>query len=119
MDSNVFRSVARNVPGHWTKGAYSDGQNNFCALGHLARALGQENGDWDGLDFRQANPYVELLTETIVEQYAEDYFLVHDVLQQVDMGSDVLIPEWNDAPGRTEDEVVAIFEKAAAKAEEL
>lgn len=94
--------------GRWAQGAYiRDGMGHlliraepnacFCVLGALAEASGiRPYKPWDGHDADRAR---EPLAETIG-------ITVHE------------IPEWNDAPERTQAEVVAKLREAAAKARE-
>ena len=112
MDAaRVLREAAKNVPGHWMQGFYGDGAGNYCAVGHIAKALGMDVDGYVKGERREPvwDDDVEALAlalgEVILEQYPES------------VGYHV--PNWNDAEGRTEEEVVAMFEKAAVKAEEI
>jgi hypothetical protein len=107
IDVNVLRKVRNNLPGHWYQGNYSDGHGNYCVLGHIAVALGEESGRYDDVGEYE---YYELLNTIIVEQYPE--------FAESSESSEYAMPRWNDEKSRTEDEVIAILEKAIAKAEE-
>jgi hypothetical protein len=110
MDTaEILRTARESLEGHWYQGHYGDGEGDRCAVGHIMSAAGI---DIDGyLSSRVGGPIwtrdvhaaVMLLGSVIKEQYP---------------GHDDNVPLWNDADGRTEDEVIAMFEKAAAKAEE-
>jgi len=109
IDVSVLRKMRTNIPGRWTTDAYYDEDTNgYCTLGHIALALGEETGEFDYVR-EEAMPYAQFIQEIVQEQYPE--FKRADELLN--------IPYWNDAPGRTEDEVVAVMDKAIAKAEEI
>lgn len=84
----------------WTQGAYYDDTGCHCAMGAIATALNvisTEPGD---------------LTEAEWERWSDDV----DHLAK-HLGDDV--DSWNDAPGRTADEVIAALHLAADAAEAL
>lgn len=109
IDVDILKTARENLPGHWFQGDFSDGQGNFCALGHLGYALGVADGNIDEFTDGRDMEYAVLLAELIKEQYPDFN----------PKGYNGSVAEWNDSEDRTEEEVIAIFDKAIARAEEM
>lgn len=104
MDANVFRTARENLPGHWMKGDFTDNQGNFCVLGHIAVALGEQNGNFDEMPDEITKPYHTVLSDIIDEQYHA--FGRYPV-------------DFNDGEETTEDDVVMVLDRAIAYCEEI
>lgn len=109
--SEVLRTARQNLPGHWYQGYYGDGEGNYCALGHLSVAAG-------------LNPrtiVTTALNDGDFSVYNDDVHAAYTVLQNVIVEQyphgPREIPIWNDDLNRTEDEVIAMFDKAILEAE--
>lgn len=93
---NEVLSKARDLiarPGGWYQGAYEspDGRA-FCALGAINRAAYEFDMAWS------IDAYVEL--DCVISEVWPGY---------------ASVPQFNDDPGRLQEEVVAMFEKAIAR----
>ena len=109
MDTVVFEKMRKNILGHWGKGDFST-PDGFCLLGHIAYALGEQDGDYINVS-GEAMPYAQFLSDIILEQYPE-------MNKTWDVTQGLPLAPWNDAPERTIDEVLMVVEKAIAKANE-
>ena len=109
---NPLREVITRLPGHWYKGGYGDGKGNYCGVGHLS-----EYGYNVGSSQEEMNEAFKLMNEVAFEQYPERATYV------INFGSDVQevaksFANFNDHPDTTEEEVIAVMEKAAVRFEE-
>lgn len=107
MSALAYLAEARDMiaEGRWVQNAfrvYNPDKKQFCycALGAVAFAAGEPEGDFDNLNTFDNKPVKEAL----------------DLLTAAS-GSPFGIPTWNDDPERTQDEVVALFNKAIDTAE--
>jgi hypothetical protein len=112
--SEVMRTARNTLAGHWFQGDYTDNAGRFCALGGLAVAMGQTDGIFDSIEAEHpestglAKELQDCVVKVIRQQYPE--YTTPSYLS--------LIVKWNDAEGRTENEVLAVFDKAALQLEE-
>lgn len=83
----TLRNARKLIARGWTRGAYSHGGTQFCAVGALHRVLEGQNGP---------------------------YMLAIDTLESVIGHPDVI--GWNDAPERTQEHVIVAFSLAIARA---
>lgn len=107
---NVIREALPKVPGHWHQGSLNDGRGNFCGIGHVRQVMennGIEIDNTSGLFFKIS----KIMNEVAGEQYPE-----RAVYNLSDMYS---FANFNDHPDTTEDEVVAVMEKAAVRFDEI
>lgn len=94
-------------PESWHQGsARNDNRTAFCSLGAIQEAV---SPNWEVE--RRMNRLLfdrswKVLAEIMVENYPELHL------------GDYPVPLWNDDPNRQHHEVIAMFEKAAAKAAE-
>jgi hypothetical protein len=104
---SIIREAMKNLPGHWYKGGKGDNQGNFCGIGHVVEIYDKKCGE-DEVDLEFPKT-IDLMNEVAREQYADritfDSMLMH-------------FAQFNDHPDTTEDEVLAVMEKAAIKLEE-
>lgn len=99
---NPIREAAKRLPGAWYQGEMSspDG-TKCCGLGHVGNVLGSSYSN----EFLDAWSIMDKVAE---EQYPDRVF-----------NSDLaMFPAFNDHPDTTEDEVVAVMEKAAVRWDE-
>jgi hypothetical protein len=96
---NPFLEAARRLPGHWFQGDMYDGEN-ACGIGHLSRVMNPEGNNLG--DFYEA---WNVLSAVAVEQYSDR--IVEDNSMKDKFA------KFNDHPDTTEDDVVAVMEKAA------
>jgi hypothetical protein len=102
MTDNPIRKAMQNLPGHWHKGNYADGQGNFCGLGHVGNVLGYSS--------------LNDITTSHVSEVQKTFDLLHNVAaEQYGVWS---FPEFNDREDTTEEQVLALMEKAAIKWDE-
>ena len=100
---NLIREAASRLPGHWHKGSMTDGNGNHCALGHLWEvSKSYEDSD---VERWRAFPYLD---KVAIEQYPDRVVDPDDHLSGL-----AAIAQLNDHPATTEDEIVAVMEKAA------
>jgi hypothetical protein len=112
---NVIGKAAKNVKGHWFQEAYYDGDGNFCGVGHLAKAYAEEHGldvseVFGGTFWGEILEIKKVMDKVAGEQYPERA-----------LDGDSIVPHFpffNDHPDTTEDEVIAVMEKAAVRWEE-
>lgn len=103
----ILKTAKANLPGHWHQGGYGDGVDKLCLMGHVLYATGED-----------VNQNVRTGTGTRwVTEASYTIRALHDVLEEQYPGV-YSVPDWNDDPERTEEEVIAILEKAIAKAGE-
>lgn len=112
---NSIREAAKNLPGHWHKGDYTDGQGNYCGIGHVLKASGLtdeqiEMGDGDFVEAR-----LDVLNKVAGEQFPDRAFTMPSAGIVVE---NPYFAYFNDHPDTTEDEVLAVMEKAAVVYEE-
>lgn len=101
---NFFRKAAESLPGHWHKGNYTDGQGNYCLIGHLLKVRGYSD-------------------EEIVSGYAEGNsvdaerieFLNVLAIKKFPERTTVFVADFNDHADTTEEEVVAFLSDAASE----
>lgn len=95
---NPIREAMNNLSGHWYKGGLSDGNGNNCGLGHVLRVSGST------YDAARC-----IMNNVAYEQYPDRSNF--DNLKG--------FASFNDHPDTTEEEVLAVMEKAAIKWDEL
>lgn len=101
---NIVREAASNLKGHWLQGKMRDGDNR-CGIGWLCETAKQTKLNDQvllGLSF---------MTEVVREQYPER-------LDGPEISSIPPFAKFNDHPHTTEDDVVAVMEKAAVRLDE-
>jgi hypothetical protein len=103
--SEVLRKAADEIRRRgWNQGDYGSSVDEYstcavCAMGAVRAALSPIGDAWGGRRTRE-----RLLAERCAIALVED-------------AAGSLLPGWNDAEGRTVDEVLDAFSRAAAKAE--
>jgi hypothetical protein len=100
---NVIREAAKRLPGHWYQGWFSDGDGNHCGLGHISEVAAEQNIVWGNT--------LEVLNAVAREQYPER------VVRSATYPN-AAFSEFNDHADTTEEEVVAVMEKAAVRLDE-
>ena len=109
---NKIREAIKNLPGHWYKGHMTDNKGNYCGLGHVAKAYGFSDDQIDNESFGcDESPLLSdfnLLHEIAGEQYPD---------RAIDLFTTFTL--FNDHPDTTEDEVIALMEKAAVRKDEM
>ena len=109
---NPIREAAKNLRGYWYKGEYYNEDNNsqMCGLGHVANVLG--NGDLEaGFEADEFYECQKIMDKVAKEQYPDRNSSFMAPNQQKMFTHN--FPIFNDHPDTTEDEVVAVIEKAA------
>ena len=104
---NPIREAASRLPGHWHKGSLSDGNGNFCGLGHLDQVCLEE--DIRPIDSAR---FWQLMDDVALEQYP-------DRVDEDELVEKPYFAQFNDHQDTTEDEAVMVMEKAAIKWDEL
>jgi len=96
---NYIRKALERLPGRWYKGGLGDGAGNWCGIGHLQEVA----------PFRNAHDYGQQQMDKVAEEQYPDR------LGSKDGAGFQLVPfaAFNDHPDTTEDEVIAVMEKAA------
>lgn len=109
---NAIREAAARVKGHWAKG-YLSHQGNACGIGHLHIAAGV-------LALVPLPPEVreqQKLMGTVALEMFPDRFAPEEQSEFAWVGAPPFA-EFNDHPLTTEDEVIAVMEKAAVRWDE-
>lgn len=98
--SEILTNARGVVSNGWCQGAYYDGNGSYCSIGALSKAL-------------QSSPQV-----LEGERYREAYMYLNNHLPALgfDNGQDVV--DFNDDPATTQQDVLNLFDKAIASAEE-
>lgn len=111
---NPIREAVSRLPGNWYKGYFFDpNRENFCGIGMTCEVLSQEYGThvWDHEKpfayFVEQEKAILILNRMAGEQYPD----------RTDGREN--FPKFNDHEDTTEEEVVAVMEKAAVKWDEL
>ncbi len=125
MKMNPIREALNALPGHWQKGSLNDNKGNHCGLGHMHNALGGSDGylpmvfDDSAPEYKlsrdlriEAERLRGIMDEVAVEQYPDRVGLSP-------LAYSSKFAEFNDHPDTTEDEVVAVMEKAAIRLDEI
>lgn len=105
---NTLAKVVKALPGHWTQGRFNRGDSR-CSIGWIY-AIGGIPGHLPGERLREQCEQVKLLDEIVSEQFPDR---VADL-----QASHNATVAFNDHPETTEEDVVAVFEKAAVKWDE-
>ncbi len=110
--SEVLQAAKAKVESGWTQGtaarnaagitcnAYDDDARSWCALGAIAAVT----------------PPACLANNQTDEIFQLRYQVQDDLVRPLNLPSSLCFPAWNDAPGRKQEEVVALFDKAIALA---
>lgn len=109
---NPIREAASNLRGHWYQGEYMNYEDNsqMCGLGHVANVLGK--GDIEaGFETDEFYELQKFMDKVAKEQYPDRHSSFMAPNQQKIFTYS--FPIFNDHPDTTEDEVVAVLEKAA------
>jgi hypothetical protein len=102
---NELSVAAQNLRGSWYQGDYTDDNGNYCGIGHLCRAHGMTDRDiYDDELSEKLLSQLEILNAVAIEQYSDRIATKH---------SDRSFPDFNDHLDTTEDEAIAVLEKAA------
>lgn len=103
--TNPIREAVENLSGHWHQGGYnSEDGNNSCALGHLRSVMGfHEN--YDNFDYTEWRKCIGILNRTSGAMFPDR------------TSQNIVI--FNDHPDTTEDDVIAVMEKAAVRYDEI
>lgn len=100
----ILVKAKERLRGHWMQGDYSDGSDvdtcDVCMLGAIFWTI---CGDPDGIP--GAATAWHFVNRAISEAY-------DDAVRALEKVTDDNISSWNDTPGRTEEEVLAAFDKA-------
>ena len=103
---NPIREALKNLPGHWYQGDMENEDGTACCgLGWLARAESNYN-----LSIMEKIDSGDFMDKVAFEQYPD---------RAVDPEGDLrYFAAFNDHPDTTEDEVIAVMEKAAIRWDE-
>lgn len=113
---NPIRKAAENLKGNWYKGYYFNSRNHskMCGIGHLQSAIFDKPLDLatnealnDGERWNLYGEAYEIVNNTAGEQYPDR--MKHSTFN---------FPNFNDHEDTTEDEVIAVLEKAAVRYDE-
>jgi hypothetical protein len=99
---NVIERAARNLPGRWHKGSLTDNNDNWCGIGHVL--VEAESVD----EATEARKFMDAVAS---EQFPERAVVLEG-------GVKGTFAMFNDHSDTTEDEVVAVMEKAAVLLDE-
>lgn len=102
--TNLLRKAAEALPGKWYKGYYTDGNENYCAVGHMYRAAGASEDLTDMLD--------------VIDKVSPQWMFAEKVLNEFTNGEFDSLPRFNDHIDTNEEDVVAFLEKAAVRWDE-
>lgn len=105
--TNIIRKAAESLPGHWHKGSIYGGGDKYCAVGHMYKNAGFEFAS-DGT-ISKGDDY---------EQLRKAWDFVTGVVLEFTNGKYDELPDFNDAADTTEEDIVALLEKAAVKWDE-
>lgn len=125
---NAISQAAQNLKGNWHKGGYNGPNNSHCGLGHVGLVLcGKDitsrfslftltneviNPD-ESLNVNEYTGMWKTMTEVANEQYPERTRDPYGVTS-----GDPSFASFNDHPSTTEDDVIAVMEKAAVRWDE-
>jgi len=100
---NIVYRTLDTIKGNWYKGPQGPGGTK-CVMAHLI-----DNSDYELKDYAKAR---DILNDVVIEQFPDRTY---------DLGirSYHSVVKFNDHPDTTEDDVVAVLEKAAVKYDEL
>jgi hypothetical protein len=102
---NEIQRAARRLPGHWYKGDASDGNGNFCGIGHLLEVMGLPLIEPNSEELSAKSLRVRRMIACL-NQAAEDKF--------PERASDEFAG-FNDHEDTTEADVVAVMELAGER----
>ena len=100
---NVIREAAHRLPGNWHQGSIYGGHDNYCGLGWVDKVAKEQGVD-------ETWSLWTLMGEVAREQFPERINPFAD---------EVAFAQFNDHRATTEDEVVAVMEKAAVRLDEV
>lgn len=103
---NYIRKAAERLPGHWYKGGLKDNHGNYCGIGWLE--LMHKEAKTVDVNAEGWWPQGTLMDEVAMELYYDR--VVIDNMRPFAV--------FNDHPDTTEDEVIAVMEKAAIRWDE-
>lgn len=106
---NIIREAMKSLPGHWHKGGLTDRNGNYCGLGHIINAF-----DLTGLDITGHTSAVDVYY--LLDIKAKEMF--PDRLGNENTAASAAFPQVNDHPDTTEEDILAVMEKAAIAWEE-
>lgn len=105
---NILKQIAETLEGHWNQGALEGRRGQYCAVGHLCKNLDMDisNFQYDlaykqDPEFRKA---VDLLNKVTAEQFPDRIAGAY---------SNLPVVNFNDDRRTNEEDVKAVFEKAA------
>lgn len=101
---NVIREAAARLPGKWHKGSLYGPDDTACGLGHVIKVASENSTDMPKIVFLPPE-ITDIMNKVALEQYP-DRAIRNDVLPHP-------FAQFNDHDDTTEDEVVAVMEKAA------
>lgn len=107
----VLKSVRKLLKGKWIRGDYSNRRGNYCLVGAVNRVTGARHISEEAPKevYNLSIPDHELTTQRLV------------VLRRIwrailakpgSRGPSTSIEGWNDQPGRTEEEILAVLDRA-------
>lgn len=109
---NKISEAVAGLPGRWFKGnIYDANKENFCGLGHLWNVHGLLGKSVIVAQSPEILGQADLMDEVAIEQYP-------DRIPFRNEEADRAFAQFNDHPATTEDEVIAVMEKAAVRWDE-
>lgn len=114
-ETNPIREAAARLKGHWYQGDYRDDAGNACGLGHLFDVLAETEGKTQN----------ELSHDLHMTEGPSPSLFMRDVAQELfperwqEDEKDASFAIFNDHPDTTEDDVIAVMEKAAVRFDEF
>jgi hypothetical protein len=102
---NPIREAMKNLPGHWYQGAFGDGRENQCGLGHCLTAIA----------------HLSRTERCTVEEHRENVDKVFKLMNDVaceQYPRVVGFADFNDNVATSEEDVLRVMEKAAIKWDE-
>lgn len=107
----ALRGGLEQVRRGWTQGTYRNGSDDVCAIGGLYAAISLGCG---AFLYGPRDRAAAVLTAVIRDQYPE-WWAGSPCAHEREPDMTAVVIEWNDHDGRTQAEVVAVFEKAIAQ----
>lgn len=98
---NPIAEAVKNLPGHWFQGDFGDWEGNYCGFGHLQNVYIENGQQCDQATF-------DLLNDVAGELFPD----------RAAYGAIFSFPAFNDHVDTTEEDVVAVMEKAAVRYDE-
>lgn len=126
---NKLNEAAEALKQGWCQGAYREQLPNgetFCSTGALAKAfnpnyvVGMDDHEFEkALDEVSDSKELAILAETILENYSAEHESLRNAIPGFPINPFGVVVNFNDNIAKHSDEVVAMFEKAAVKMDEV